>query len=274
MSKNSLLSEFYKISYRINQAQGLVKQNVNKLYTSRIKGCALMIGILNAYHFDVETENQKEYSQLFLNFVQNIFPEQKEKIIEYKIAQGKFPKSVSECKIWFITGSPNSVYDNIVWVHQLNEFVKELHRNKVKTIGICFGHQMIAHALGGEVTKSPKGWGVGIRDFKIIQKQIWMAFAPHKLSLFFSHQDQVNVLPPGTQLLATDDFCPHQIMQIGQHILTMQGHPEFSVKFAKELYVSFKNMIDTETFEEAIQSSYGQNDYKIISDWIRKFVIT
>ena len=259
------------MTYKINQALGLVKQSANKLYTSRIKGSCLMIGILNAYHFDVEAENQKEYSQLFIDFVKNVFPEQEQKIIEYKIAQGKFPKSVNECKIWFITGSPKSVYDDILWVHQLNEFIKELHRNKVKTIGICFGHQMIAHALGGEVAKSPKGWGVGIRGFKIIQKQAWMSPATQKLSLFFSHQDQVNVIPHGAQLLATDDFCPHQMMQIGQHILTMQGHPAFSVKFAKDLFVSFKDMIDTETFESAMQSYEQQNDYKIMSDWIRQF---
>lgn len=233
-----------------------------------------MIGILNAYHFDANADYQKEYSRLFLDFVQSVFPERKNNIIEYKVAQGKFPKSVKECGLWFITGSPKSVYDDIPWIHQLNEFVNELHQNKVKTIGICFGHQMIAHALGGKVTKSPKGWGVGIRDFKIIQRQAWMSPSAQKLSLFFSHQDQVKKPPAEAQLLATDEFCPHQMMQIGEHILTLQGHPEFSVKFAKDLFGSLKNMIDSETYELAMLSCQRSNDYKTMSDWIRQFAST
>ncbi len=235
------------------------------------------IGILNAYHFEAADEYQKEYSQLFFDFVQNTFPEQKDQIIDYKIAQGQFPAAATDCEIWFITGSPKSVYNDIPWIHQLKKFTQELHRHKVKTIGVCFGHQMIAHALGGEVTKSPKGWAVGIRDFQIIQKQPWMSPAPpnlsSKLSLLFSHQDQVNALPPEAQLLATDSFCPNQMMQIEQHILTLQGHPEFSIKFAKGRLLSRKDMIDPKTYAQAMQSYEQQNDYEIMSTWIRQFAL-
>lgn len=237
-----------------------------------------MIGILNAYHFDSNDSGyQQEYSRIFYEFVQKIFQdsagENKREIIEYKVAQGQFPKSVSECKIWFITGSPKSVYEDIPWIHRLTAFVQELDSCKIKTVGICFGHQMIAHALGGKVSKSSQGWGVGIRSFEILQHKPWMTASPssQKISLLFSHQDQVETLPPGAELLAQDQFCRYQMMQIGEHIMTMQGHPEFTVSFAKERLIARKDKMSKATFEEAMKSYAEASDFLLIIDWIREF---
>jgi len=230
-----------------------------------------MIGILNAYHFEPEADYQKEYSTLFLEFVMGLFPDKAALVVEYKIAQGHFPSSVDECDIWFITGSPKSVYDDIPWVHQLTNFTKELHKQKKKTIGICFGHQMVSHALGGKVTKSPKGWGVGVRPFKLIKKEPWMAGQSEQVSLLFSHQDQVVQLPSEARLLASDDFCQNQMAQIESHILTIQGHPEFTVKFARDRLISRKDIIDEKTFLQAMNSYDYPTDYRLVSQWIREF---
>lgn len=234
-----------------------------------------MIGVLNAYHFDADdTGYQLDYSRIFIEFVESAFPSATS-VREYKVAQGEFPKSVHECELWFITGSPKSVYEDIPWIHQLKEFVIELHSKKVKTVAICFGHQMVAHALGGKVSKSSRGWGVGIRSFDMLAHKPWMNNVgrdPQKISLLFSHQDQVESLPPGAELLAQDEFCPFQMMQIGDHILTMQGHPEFTVNFARERLISRRDKMSAETFDKAMQSYADTSDFQLMIEWIRKFV--
>ena len=233
-----------------------------------------MIGILNAYHFDANDQGyQLDYSRIFTEFVEAVFPEKRNSIREYKVALGQFPQSVNECEVWFITGSPKSVYEELPWVHRLSDLVKELDAKKVKTIAICFGHQMVAHALGGKVSKSPRGWGVGIRSFEMLLQKPWMDSAGmQKLSLLFSHQDQVDALPPSAELLAQDQFCPFQMMQIGEHILTMQGHPEFTINFARERLISRRNKMSAETYEMAMKSYSEASDFRVMIDWIRQFV--
>ncbi len=236
-----------------------------------------MIGILNAYHFDAnDVGYQSDYSLLFLEFVQNTFPERKNEIVEFKVALGQFPESPDVCDIWFITGSPKSVYEDLPWIHDLSAFVKELHLGRKKTIAICFGHQMVAHALGGRVAKSAVGWGVGIRSFDLIKHKNWMTqlpeVHPEKMSLLFSHQDQVEVMPKEAELLAGDKFCPFQMMQIGEHIMTMQGHPEFTVAFARERLISRKDKMSSEVYEKAMASYADHSDFTLVTEWIRQFV--
>jgi len=230
-----------------------------------------MIGILNAYHFDATPGNyQESYDSLIIDFVQKIFP--REKVYNYKVALGEWPKSVNECQAWFITGSAKSAYESDSWILKLKRFINETEQQKIKLIGICFGHQIIAQALGGSVEKSSKGWGVGIKDFEIIQNQNWMQPAQKKLSLLFSHQDQVVKLPPQAVLLAQDSFCPNQMFQIGQHILTLQGHPEFDVQFAKARLISRKEKVEPETYQIAMNSFNRPKDNQIFCEWIRRFV--
>jgi GMP synthase (glutamine-hydrolysing) len=231
-----------------------------------------MIGVLNAYHYDASAAYQEEYSKLFLDFVEKVFPEKKGRIKEYKVAQGVFPASVDECDVWFMTGSPMSVYDDVPWVKKLAAFTQEIHARKKMLVAICFGHQMVAHALGGKVSRSPKGWGVGVRTFEIEEQRRWMSPSDKKISLIFSHQDQVDELPPGAERLATSEFCPNQMSQIGEHIITLQGHPEFSPQFAKDRLSSRREKMPGPTYETAMQSFERDNDYKKMISWIRNFI--
>ena len=231
-----------------------------------------MIGILNAYHYDSTPGNfQEKYNELILKFVQNIFPERK--ICHYKIAFGEWPKSVEECQAWFVTGSAKGAYDVDQWISQLKNLISELNKKKIKLIGICFGHQIIAESLGGRVEKSSKGWGVGVKNFQIIKINSWMNPEYKNISLLFSHQDQVVQLPPGAILLAQDQFCENQMVQIGDHILTFQGHPEFDVEFAKARLISRKDKMPIDTYNVAMNSLHDSTDSKIVMKWIRNFVL-
>ena len=232
-----------------------------------------MIGILNAYHFDTAPGNfQEDYCRLILGFMNEIATGLKLGICEYKFAQGHYPGSVNDCAMWIITGSPKGVHDDIPWIHKLCHFTKELHLQRKKTVGICFGHQMIAHALGGTVAKRPGGWGVGIRDFAIYKHTPWMKPDATSLALPFSHQDQVDSLPPGAEPLGGDGLCANQLFQIGNHMLSMQGHPEFSVGFAMARLLSRKGEVTPEVFETAMQSYSRPTDRELLIQWIGKFL--
>jgi GMP synthase-like glutamine amidotransferase len=229
-----------------------------------------MIGILNAYHFDPTPGNhQEEYTALMMDFAKRVFPGKQVK--NFKVAQNQWPQSINECEVWIITGSPKGAYDPDPWIAELKKFIVNLNEHQKKLIGICFGHQMIAEALGGQVIKSPKGWGVGIREFEITAPQDWMRPALKKVSLLFSHQDQVVIMPKGAKLLAQDSFCEFQMYQLAKHILTLQGHPEFSVEFAKARLVSREDKMPHETFQKALASFEKPKDDQVIAEWIRNF---
>ncbi|KAI9258506.1 class I glutamine amidotransferase-like protein [Sporodiniella umbellata] len=108
-----------------------------------------------------------------------------------------------------ITGSKHNAHDFDAWIVKLVEFVKTTQQayHDLKWVGICFGHQIIARALGGISNRNNKGWE------KINQ----------------SHQDHVMQLPKGFKALAYTDNTPHQIMISQEHrCISVQGHPEFS----------------------------------------------
>lgn len=229
-----------------------------------------MIGILNAYEFDPENNSyQKDYTDLFKKYVQKTFPAQD--IRDYKVALNDWPKSVDECDIWFVTGSAKSAYDKDPWIKQLQGFIVEIDQKKKRMIAICFGHQLLAEALGGKVEKSLSGWGVGVREFNITSQVGWMIPKQDKVSLLFSHQDQVIKSPANAKILASDSFCPIQIMQIGQHILSLQGHPEFSVEFAKQRLNTRRDKVQKDVYETAINSFTQHHDSDLISRWIQQF---
>jgi len=193
-------------------------------------------------------------------------------IKSFKVAQGHWPQSIDECAAWVITGSPKSCYDSDPWIQQLIEFTQSSYKSKKKLLGLCFGHQLIAKALGGNVEKSNKGWGVGIREFNILKNNDWMSPPLKSCSLLFSHQDQVIALPPDSTLLARDEFCPHQMFCISDHIFCIQGHPEFTNAYARQRLDSRRQIIGERAYQQAIESLTKNSDAHIVWQWINQFL--
>lgn len=123
--------------------------------------------------------------------------------------------------IYLITGCNLSAYDAVPWIERLIEWVRAAAHKGLNLVGICFGHQLIAYALGGSVERAAVGWGTGVRDITLCDG------SGDHLRLMYNHHDQVTVLPPGARLLATSTFCPIEAFTVGNNIITFQGHPEY-----------------------------------------------
>ncbi|MDZ7829628.1 MAG: GMP synthase [Halofilum sp. (in: g-proteobacteria)] len=190
----------------------------------------------------------------------------------YDLTRDRFPASLDECDAWLVTGSKWCVNDGEPWIERAHELVMELHRQKRPLIGICFGHQMVARALGGRVERAAVGWGAGLHTANIHEQRPWMQPARETLSLLVSHQDQVTEAPAELQRLAGHDFCPYDMFQLGDHILTLQGHPEFEVEYSRTLIELRRDQIGAEQAQAALDSLARAPDRAVAAEWIHRFI--
>jgi GMP synthase-like glutamine amidotransferase len=138
----------------------------------------------------------------------------------YRVMDGQLPSGVGDEDGWLITGSPFGVYEDHPWIPGLEAFVREADRQRVPMVGICFGHQLIAQALGGKVEKFPGGWIIGPQDYTLDDGST--------VTLNAWHQDQVMEPPPQARTIMRSPACAHAALRYGEHILTVQPHPEFT----------------------------------------------
>lgn len=190
----------------------------------------------------------------------------------YNLAKNHFPESVNDCDAWLLSGSKWSAYDVDEWITTTHQFVRELHAKRRPTIGICFGHQLICSALGGTVGKPDVGWGVGVHTIQICNHRSWMDPRRNTLSLVVSHQDQVLEPPAEAKLLASHSFCPYDMFEIGRHMLTMQGHPEYSKAYGRALMDIRRDIIGELVYQQGIDSLKKNTDSGIAAHWMLRFL--
>jgi GMP synthase-like glutamine amidotransferase len=147
---------------------------------------------------------------------------------------GVLPNSVDAFDGYLLTGSPASVNDNASWMPALFEFVRAAHRANKPLVGLCFGHQAIAHALGGRVERA-SDWGLGVAQTDFDGGASWMPTQPPSLQMHAAHEDQVVELPPGAQPLGGNDHCEYGAFAMGNQVFTTQYHPEFEPPFMNAL---------------------------------------
>lgn len=136
-----------------------------------------------------------------------------------------------------ITGSAAGVYEKHDWIAALADFVRQAHRAGTPMVGICFGHQIMAEALGGKVERSERGWGIGRHEYAVDFRPSCLVDAPATLAVPASHQDQVVVAPPGTRVVLHSPFAPFAgLWYESGRAISFQPHPEFTPEFAAALY--------------------------------------
>ena len=185
----------------------------------------------------------------------------------FDVTQGRYPQR-GAYHGYLVTGSPAGVYDPLPWIAPLLEFIRQAKDEKM--IGVCFGHQAMAQALGGEVVKSPKGWGAGLHRYWITHEERWIRKADTIL-VPASHQDQVVVQPPSTDLVAASPFTPFAALAwTDRPAISFQFHPEFSPAYAKALIEKRFDRVNEP--DAAIASLDQPNDNHRVGGWIRRFL--
>lgn len=232
----------------------------------------MRLGILDCDRLDPDLADRfgPVYSEMFIRGFAALAPE-----LEFRVwsaLDGELPEDLHECDAWLITGSRHDAYSDIPWIQALRAWIRQAHDADVKLAGICFGHQVIAQALGGEVVKSTKGWGLGVAVHPMLADAPWMAPARDQIRILASHQDQVALLPPGATRLAGNDFCPNFMFLQGDHIVAIQGHPEFSVEYNRALIERRRGLLPYERYQSSLSSLEGEVDSATMMQWLLQFL--
>ena len=144
----------------------------------------------------------------------------------FGVVDGHLPPSTGVADGWLVTGSRHATYEDHPWIPPLEALLRTAFAAGQPIAGICFGHQILAQALGGRVEKFAGGWAVGATEYRIGSKT---------LTLNAWHQDQVVERPEGARVLASAPGCENAILAYGDTALSFQPHPEFEAGFLRGL---------------------------------------
>ena len=183
----------------------------------------------------------------------------------YRVKDMDFPADVHDCEGWLITGSRFGAYEDHPFIKPLEAFIRKAIAAKVPMVGVCFGHQIIAQAMGGTVEKFPGGWAVGAQDYD---------FGGEKVTLNAWHQDQVTKRPEGAEVAGSNAFCENAALVYGDAAFTVQAHPEFRDSFVEGLMNARGKGVVPDDRLEAARARLGQpNDSGTLADRITAFFL-
>lgn len=173
-----------------------------------------------------------------------------------------------------ITGSPAGVYEDHPWLPPLRDFIRKAYSAQTPMLGVCFGHQIIADALGGKVEKSRKGWGLGRHTYTVRSRPNFMAEAPETFAIACSHQDQVIEPPAEAEVILASDFTPNAgLFYKSGKALSFQPHPEFVEKYAQALVDLRRGIAPDDVVDAGLKSFDKQSDSSRVAKYIRAFFL-
>lgn len=190
----------------------------------------------------------------------------------YEATRGEMPTSPDECDAWLTSGSRRSAYEEEGWIDDLRELIVELAAQRRPHAGICFGHQLTALALGGDVRRADVGWGVGAQRFDIVAPAPWMD-PPQQFTILMSHRDQVTRLPDDAERVAGSAYCPVGAYRIEDHVFCVQGHPEFVPGLSARLMQDRRAVIGEDVVDVGLRSLDDEEslDQDRVARWIVAF---
>ena len=178
----------------------------------------MKIGILITGHPPDELSGNGRYDAYF----RRLLGEEAFSYVSYSVVDGEMPSGVHDADGWLITGSKHGAYEDHPWIPPLEDFIRDCYAARVPMIGVCFGHQIIAQAMGGKVEKFSGGWSIGPVDYQINGE----TFAINAW-----HQDQVVERPANAKVIGATDFCANAALLYDDLFWTIQPHPEYQNDF-------------------------------------------
>ncbi len=189
------------------------------------------------------------------------------------IPHGEKVPTASDCEAILITGSSAGVYEDHGWLESLRAFIRDAYTARIKMVGICFGHQIIADALGGKVEKSDRGWGLGRHTYQVAPSRPYFEFPRASLNIACSHQDQVVDKPESARVVLRSDFAPNAgLLYANGATLTVQPHPEFSDDYARALIELREDKASADVIAKARSSLCTPSDSPLLVRAISKFL--
>ena len=199
----------------------------------------------------------------------------KGRIDTFSARHGQYPVSFAAYDAVLLTGSRADSFSDEPWVVTLREQVARLLQDQHKLLGVCFGHQLIAHCLGAPVQRAPRGWRVGRQAYDWLGAPEHLGLAPGQaaqVALLASHQDQVLALPPGATLLATQADCPVAAYALGDQVFCIQPHPEFTPEVSAFLLDKRRALMGEPLYEQSMGSLSEPHDGLALARFMIRFV--
>ena len=219
----------------------------------------MKIGILQTGEAPEALRDMGDYPDLFVRLLQGHGFD----FAIYPVLHGQFPASVHDCDGWLITGSRHGAYEDHPWIPPLEDFIRASYAAGVPMVGVCFGHQIIAQAMGGKVEKFVGGWSAGATDYD---------FNGQKMRLNAWHQDQVTRKPDSATVVASNDFCQNAALLYDDRSFTVQAHPEFGPDFLQGLIEKRgKGLVPDAVLSAAASRLAETLDNSSMADRIAKF---
>jgi GMP synthase-like glutamine amidotransferase len=228
------------------------------------------IALLECDHVDGPLRDiAGDYGDMFLRLLGAVAPDLEVERID--VVGGQPLPAVGAHDAVLVTGSRHGVHDDVAFIAPLRAHVVATIDAEVPLVGICFGHQLLADALGGRVARAEAGWGVGVHGATVVAAEPWMDPPAEGFRLLVSHQDQVVDLPPEATLLATSPHAPVAAFRIGTG-LGLQGHPEFVAEYAAALLAARADRIPAEVAEVARGTFATEPDAQLVGRWMGSFL--
>jgi len=235
----------------------------------------MKIGVLRAGPVADELVNDfGEYDRVFADYLGPLDPDFT--FQGWTVYEGDLPATPGEADAWIISGSKFGVYEDHDWIEPLKTLIGAIAAARVPLIGVCFGHQIMAEALGGRAVKFDGGWGIGRHTYRTANMPSWAADTPDEISIHAIHQDQVIQLPPDATTVASNEFCENAALIYGDpeapYAISIQPHPEFSDKFVTDLIAVRLDTFPAHLRDRAL-ANMGQDLHREwATDWFGRFL--
>jgi len=241
-------------------------------YRANVPDQTLRIGLLQCGHIHSDlVPEHGDYPEVFADL---LGPHGIE-LETIDVTEGPPPNDPHALDGWVVSGSACSAYDPLPWIAPVEDLLRTVIAAAAPLVAVCFGHQLLAQAMGGRVAKASVGWGVGAHTYELLGPPVpWMdPPAPgHTVRLIASHQDQVVELPQGAEVIARSKDCPVAAYTLGPAALAIQPHPEFSAGVSAGLVNRRRDAIGASTADAALASLDAPLDCSLVGAWMAAFL--